>query len=126
MDAAMWYLIMYVGPILSVVALVGIPIRVMQLVRGDLRRRYQRLVSWGKAIVGLAAVSAVGVLVAVGGSLFALYSHLTCDVGGGCAQGEFSLAFSFGVLGLAYSVFELLLLPLALPIASASHAQPNL
>jgi hypothetical protein len=122
----MWILFMYVGPILSAVALAGIPIRVIQLIKGDIRRRYQRLVPWGKAIVGLAALSAVGVLAAAGGAAFALYSHLTCDAGGGCAQGEFSVAFSFGVLGVAYVVFELLLLPLTLPVARVTHAQPNL
>ena len=126
MDAAIWILVMYIGPILSAIALVGIPIRAIQLFRGDLRRRYQQLVPWSRAIVAIAAISAVGVLVAAGGAVFSLYSYLTCDAGGGCAQGEFSLAFSFGVLGIAYAVFELLLLPSTLPNARASHAQPNL
>ena len=125
MDAAIWILFMYIGPILSAIAVVGIPIRVIQLFKGDLRRRYQRLVLWGKVIVDLAAISAVGLLAVAGGAVRALYFHLTCNWGGGCAQGELAVAFSFGVFGLAYVVFELLLLPLVLPIARTAHAQPN-
>ena len=125
MDAAIWILFMYVGPLLGAIALVGIPVRVVQLFKGDLGRRYQRLVPWGKAVVSLGAISAVGVLAAAGGAFFALYSHLTCDSGGGCAQGEFSIAFSFGVLGVAYVVFEILLLPFAFHV-DRSNAQPNL
>ena len=122
----MWILFMYIGPILSAIALVGIPIRFIQLFRGHLWRQYQQLVLWGKVIVALAAISAVGVLLAAGGAVFTLYFNLTCDAGGGCAQGEFSVLFSLGVLGVAYAVFEILLLPLILPIARATHAQSNL
>lgn len=126
MDAAIWILLMYVGPFLSIIAVVGIPIRAIQLFKGDLRQRFQRLVPWAKAIVGLGAMSAIGVLVSAGAAFFQLYSSLTCSAGGGCAQWQFSVAFSFGVLGVAYVVFEILLLPLALPVARASNAQPNL
>jgi hypothetical protein len=126
MDAAMWIIFMYIGPVLSAAALVGIPIRVIQLFKGDLQRRFRRLLPWGKGIVALGAVSAVGVLFAAAGAIYELYSNVTCNVGGGCAQGEFSVAFSLGVLGVAYVIFELLLLPFILPIAQARYAQPNL
>jgi hypothetical protein len=125
MDAAIWYSLMYVGPIVSIVALFGIPIRLVQLFTGRIKRSYRGLLPWGKAVMGLAAISGLGVLATAVGAFWSLYAHLTCNVGGGCAQGEFSVAFSFGVLGLTYVVFELLLLPIVLPIARAPHAQPN-
>jgi hypothetical protein len=122
MDAALWVLLMHIGPVLGCLALVGIPIRTIQLFSGNIKRRFRRLAPWAKAIVGVGAVSGVFVVAAAGGVVYALYSHITCNSGGGCAQGEFSVAFSAGVFGLTYVVFELLLLPLGFPASNASHA----
>ena len=118
----MWTLLMYIGPLLSPIALVGITVRIIQLLKGDLRQRYQRIVPWGKAIVGLAGVSSIGVFASAIGAAKSLHFYFTCDYGGGCAQGEFGIAFSLGVFGLTYMLFEMLLLPLSLSIAKGSHA----
>lgn len=122
MDAALWVLLMHIGPVLACLALVGISIRTVQLFTGDIKRRFLRLAPWAKAIVGVGAVSGVCVLAAAGGVVYALYSHITCNSGGGCAQGEFSVAFSAGVFGLTYGVFEGLLLPLGFLAGKARHA----
>ena len=96
----MWTLLMYMGPLLGVVAFAGIPLRVLQLLNGDLRRQYRRLVAWGKAVVILGAASSPVVLGAAGVAVHSVHSHLTCDSGGGCAQGE--ITYSSGSACLAW------------------------
>ena len=122
MNAALWMLLMYIGPCLGLVAIIGVPIRIVQAFKGQFMQRYRRLEPWGRAIVGVGAVASVAVLIAAGGAFFSLYSYFTCNAGGGCAQGEFAVAFSFGLFGTAYAVFELLMLPLTISAAKASHA----
>jgi hypothetical protein len=117
----MFFLIMIVTPLFGLVAMFGIPLRVIQLLNGSLVCRYKLLKPWGKVIVGLGAIAGIGVLVVAAGAAFAVYSYSTCSYGAGCAQGEFSVAFSFGLLGLAYIGFELLLLPLMLSFARTTY-----
>jgi len=118
-----WATIMYAAPLFGFIAFLGVPIRTIQLLRGTIQRDYQNAGPKAQSTLQLALIPAFFVALAIVNATYAVYDHMTCTAGAGCAQGEFGVVFSFGLLGIAYVALEILLLPLAISTRKVRDAQ---